>query len=103
MRLSPELIHGFLGVLRQMGASGVVGSEIPVNILLARVVGYGVVKRLLDGMSIGEAFLDVRRHLQRQGNPLGLAYSFYSPATLHLHDPVDCEWCRNNGYRGYRV
>jgi hypothetical protein len=94
MRLVPELIHGFLGTLRNMGASGVVGSEIAVNALLARPFGYELVERMLAGFSIGEAFLDVRRHLQRQGNPLGLAYSYYAPAALHLHDPDHCRWCR---------
>jgi hypothetical protein len=95
MRVTPELIHGFLGVMRQMGASGVVGSEIPVNTLLARPVGYQLLKHMLDGLSIGEAFLVIRRDLQRQGNPLGLAYSHYSPATLHLHDPQGCRWCQS--------
>jgi hypothetical protein len=94
MRLVPELIHGFLGTLRNMGASGVVGSEIAVNTLLARPFGYELVERMLAGFSIGEAFLDVRRYLQRQGNPLGLAYSYYAPAALHLHDPDHCRWCR---------
>jgi hypothetical protein len=94
MRVTPELIHGFLGLLRQMGASGVLGSEIPVNSLLARQVGAMFVRRLLQGFSVGESFLDIRRELLRQGNPLGLAYSYYSSAALHLHDPAGCAWCR---------
>lgn len=94
MRITPELIHGFLGLLRQMGASGVVGSEMPVNSLLARQVGAMLLRRLLQGFSVGEAFLDIRRELLRQGNPLGLAYSYYSSAALHLHDPAACSWCR---------
>jgi hypothetical protein len=35
----------------------------------------------------------LRKHLLRQLNPLGLAYSYYSPATLHLHVSDRCEWC----------
>ena len=94
MRLTPELIHGFLGLLHRMGASGVVGSEIPVNSLLARTVGGMLVRRLLQGFSVGESFLDIRRELLRQGNPLGLAYSYYASAALHLHDPGGCAWCK---------
>jgi hypothetical protein len=94
MRLTPELIHGFLGVLRQMGASGVVGTEVPVVTLLARPVGVQLVGDLLAGFSIGESFLRIRHHLLRQGNPLGLVYSYYAPAALHLHDPQGCTWCR---------
>jgi hypothetical protein len=53
MRLVPELIHGFLGTLRNMGASGVVGTEIAVNTLLARPFGYELVGHMLAGFSIG--------------------------------------------------
>jgi hypothetical protein len=49
---------------------------------------------VLDGASLGEAFLSARLHLLRQYNPLGLAYSFYAPGTLHLHDPQSCAWCK---------
>jgi hypothetical protein len=90
----PERIHGFLGKLRFLGACGVVGSEVGVWSQLAQPFGSQLVKRILEGRSVGEAFLDVRRRLLRQCNPLGLVYSYYSPATLHLHDPDDCAWCR---------
>jgi hypothetical protein len=92
--VTPEEIHGFLGKLGELGASGIVGSEIRVWSRLARPVGYQLVKRILEGQSVGETFLEIRRHLLRQCNPLGLAYSFYSPATLHLHDPGGCAWCQ---------
>jgi hypothetical protein len=93
MRLTPELIHGFLGVLKGMGAAGVVGTEIPVNILLARPFGFRLMQHLIGSASIGEAFLEIRRHLARQANPLGLAYSFYAPAALHIHHQANCQWC----------
>ncbi len=94
MRLTPELIHGLLGVLRQLGASGVVGTEMPVVTLLARPVGVQLVHGLSTSFSIGECFLQIRHNLLRQGNPLGLAYSFYASASLHLHDPQGCAWCQ---------
>jgi hypothetical protein len=92
--LLPERIHAFLITLRKLGASGVVGTEIEVYPGLARPFGLQVLRQLLDGASLGEAFLAARLHLLRQYNPLGLAYSFYAPATLHLHDPQSCAWCK---------
>src|SRR6185295_18050547 len=97
MAVTPDATHGFLNTLRTLGASGVVGTEIKVWTQLARPVGLQLLTCLLGGMSIGEAFLEVRRNLMRQLNPLGLAYSYYSPATLHLHDPAECDWCSSHG------
>jgi subtilase family serine protease len=94
MALAPELIHGFMGKLRRLGAAGIVGSEVQVWEGLACPFGYLIVERLLSGRSLGEAFLDTRRALQRQLNPLGLVYAYYAFAGLHLHDPENCEWCR---------
>jgi hypothetical protein len=91
---TPEQIHGFLGKLSLLGASGVVGSEIKVSSDLAQPFGVQLIKGFLKGQSLGEVFLDTRQQLLRQCNPLGLAYSHYSPATLHLHDPDHCAWCR---------
>jgi hypothetical protein len=90
----PERVHTLLDALRLAGASGVVGTEIEVFPGLARPFGLQVLRGLLDGASLGEAFLAARLHLLRQYNPLGLAYSFYAPATLHLHDSKDCAWCK---------
>jgi hypothetical protein len=94
MALAPELIHGFMGKLRRLGAAGIVGSEVQVWEGLACPFGYLIVERLLSGRSLGEAFLDTRRALQRQLNPLGLVYAYYAFAGLHVHDPDNCEWCR---------
>jgi hypothetical protein len=74
----------------------VIGTEIKIWTQLAAPFGVGVLERMLDGASLGEAFLAERRHLLRQLNPLGLAYSFYAPASLHLHDEGEasgCAWC----------
>ena len=99
MAVTPELLHGFMGTLRHMGAAGIVGSEIPVYTRLARPFGCLILRQLIAGQSIGEAFLEARRHLQRLGNPLGLAYSFYALSSLHLHDPDSCAWCQAHAVR----
>jgi subtilase family serine protease len=95
MALTPELVHGFMGKLRRLGAAGIVGSEVQVWEGLACPFGYLVVSGLLSGHSLGEAFLDARRQLQRQLNPLGLVYAYYARAGLHLHDPDHCYRCRS--------
>jgi CHAT domain len=94
MALTPELIHGFLGKLRRVGALGIVGTEVKVWTQLARPLGRFVLKHVFEGTSLGEAFLEARKHLLRQYNPLGLVYTLHAPATLHLHDPAGCDWCR---------
>jgi hypothetical protein len=81
--------------LRFLGSGGVVGTEIEVRTELAREVGVRLVESILEGRSLGEAFLDLRRQLLREGNPLGLAYTYHAPAGLHLHAPEGCAWCRS--------
>ena len=95
--LVPEKIQGFLEMFRKLGATGVIGTEITVWTDLAQPFGLGVVRAFLGGQSIGEAFLDARRDLLRRFNPLGLVYTYHAPATLHLHDPDGCAWCRSHG------
>lgn len=90
---TPDVTHGFVYTLKRMGAVGVVGTEIKVSSLLAQPVGLQLLGHLLNRMSIGEAFLELRKYFLRQLNPLVLAYSYYSPATLHLHVDNDCHWC----------
>ena len=34
-----------------------------------------------------------RKELLRKFNPLGLAYTYYAPAALHLHVEGVCSWC----------
>ena len=96
MAVSPDVTHGFLNTLKRLGASGIIGTEEKVWTQLARPFGVQLLKHLLNGMSVGEAFLEVRKTLLRQYNPLGLMYSYYSPATLHLHDPAACTWCNTH-------
>jgi hypothetical protein len=93
MAVTPDVTHGFLNTLKMLGASGIIGTEIKVWTQLARPFGFQLLKYLLEGFSVGEAFLEIRKNLLRQYNPLGLVYSYYSPATLHLHDPAGCKWC----------
>jgi hypothetical protein len=97
MALLAERIHLFAAALRRLGAYGVVGTEIQVFVPLARGFGLRVLQGFLQGESLGEAFLEARKELMRDGNPLGLAYTCLAPVTLHLHDEADCAWCEKHG------
>ncbi|HEX5733158.1 MAG TPA: CHAT domain-containing protein [Blastocatellia bacterium] len=93
MAVLPEQIHDFLSVLKQLGASGVIGTEVKVWTDLARPFGSQVLNHILTGKSVGETFLEIRKDMLRHYNPLGLLYNYYSPANLHLHNPESCNWC----------
>jgi len=88
-----EVTNTMMAKLRSVGASGVVGTEIQVWSQLASKFGLGLLERMTNLESIGEAVLGLRRDLMRQYNPLGLIYTSYAPATLHLHDDQRCDWC----------
>jgi hypothetical protein len=94
----PELVGSFLKSLRGIGAAGVIGCEIEVDTELARSFGRLFLKGLLEGQSAGDLFLNYRRYLERQGNPLGMVYELFAPADLHLHasEGDNCQWCKQN-------
>jgi hypothetical protein len=83
--------------LRALGASGVIGTEIPVYSTLAKQVGRRILEQLTGGVPLGQAFLQMRRELLRQYNPLGLAYTFYGNARLHLCAGDGCGVCAAAG------
>jgi hypothetical protein len=95
MALTPELVHGFLGKLSNLGASGVIGVEISNWSKFAAPFAEHLLNELLEGRTLGEATLQVRRDFLRQGNPLGLVYSLHGPASLHLHSEAGCPYCAN--------
>ena len=82
---SPDAISPFIiTFVRDRGASGVIGTEIPVHETLAGVVGFEFLDRFLAGVEAGEALREVRRELLRQKNPMGLAYTLYAYSELKL-------------------
>jgi hypothetical protein len=70
----------------------VVGTEVsvqlPVAVEFAEQLLRRFTQRTLDGdqerMPLGEAMREARWHLANKGNLLGLAYTFYSLASLQL-------------------
>lgn len=89
----PETVHGLLERMHELGASGVIGTEIQVYPSLAYPFAMEIIERLLCGQSIGEAFLSLRRDFLRRLTPLGLAYTYHAAAALHLHTEGGCAWC----------
>jgi hypothetical protein len=87
LAIRAELVHGFLTVLRDQGASGVVGPEVPIWTSIASRVGEALVGRFLAGEELGRALQGVQRALLRELNPVGLMYVAYARADLQLVAP----------------
>ncbi|MGH2939978.1 MAG: hypothetical protein ACRDPE_17850 [Solirubrobacterales bacterium] len=84
--LLPQTPVNFVDTFSQVGASGVVGTEITLAQEMASEGGE-VFFRLLAGtpqMGVGEALRRTRVHFLGKGNMLGLAYTAYCRAELAL-------------------
>ena len=89
-----DTINTLMEQFRWMGASGVIGTEIPVHSYLAEDVGRRVLTAFFAGTPLGDVFLDMRRGLIReQLNPLGFAYTSFASAQLHLCSGKSCTMC----------
>lgn len=93
MAFTPELVHGFMGKLSNLGASGVIGVEINNWSEFAAPFAEHLLGEFIDGRMLGDAFLASRREFLRRGNPLGLVYSLHGQARLHLHQQAGCPHC----------
>ena len=72
--------------LFQLGAQGVVVTEVSVWISLGHEVATQLIERLARGEPVGDALTAVRRTLQEKRNPLGLLYVYYGdPAATFRH------------------
>lgn len=87
--LTPGEILSFVSAFGLAGASGILGTEVSVKLdvavlfaerLLAEILGSGA----SGGTAVGQAVRDVRWQLADRGNLLGLCYTFYGLADLHL-------------------
>jgi hypothetical protein len=76
--LSPAFYDGFVPYFMSKGARGVVGTECKTPALLAMSWAKRFFEQFLDGNTLGEVFLNLRREfLERHGNPLGLLYGVH--------------------------
>ncbi len=82
---SPEALSPFLrSFVDQLGASGLIGTEITVWDLFAAEIGTAFFQAFLDGQPAGAALVNARRVLLSRRNPLGLVYTLHASADLHL-------------------
>lgn len=83
-KLSPGEVLNLASAFTYAGASGVVGTEISVQLTLATEVGHRIAARLTGGEPLGQALRQTRWELANKGNLLGLAYTAYGLADLRF-------------------
>lgn len=77
---SAEFLHEFTAA----GASGIIGTEISVDERLAQEVGLEFLKAFAQGREAAHIIQELRHRLLLKNNPLGLVYTPYCYAGLHL-------------------
>jgi len=86
VNLEPEAMLDFVRAFAGAHAAGVVGTEITLVEPFATWFAERFFSLFLAGQSIGEAMRRVRLDLLARYNPLGLVYTPYAYATLHLKE-----------------
>lgn len=82
---SPEALSPFLSTfVDTLGASGVIGTEVDVWDVFAAEIGNIFLEKFLNGEAAGISLLKARRVLLSKNNPLGLVYTLFAAADLHL-------------------
>jgi hypothetical protein len=86
--LLPGQMLNLVTALNGVGAGGVIGTEISVQLPLAAEIAKSLFRYLTlgvnTGMGVGEAIHRTRWDLLNRGNLLGLAYTAYCRADLHF-------------------
>lgn len=82
--LSPDDLLSFNRTLAWCRASGVIGAEITIPETLAKWFGLAFLKAFLAGREVGQIMRTLRLDLLARYNPLGLGYTPYCVANLHL-------------------
>ncbi len=86
--LDPELLGGFVQAFVDHGAAGVIGTEVRVWEPLATAFAERFLEKFLTCEPVGVILRDLRHELLRCHNPLGLVYTNYCSADLHLILPA---------------
>ena len=75
----------FEEVAFELGAQGIVVTEVSVWVTLGHDVGTRLLRKLGAGQTVGHALTDVRRELLREkNNPLGVLYAYYGDPAATL-------------------
>jgi len=84
--LSPLFYDGFVPYFMAKGARGVIGTECKIPALFAAEWATSFFDKFLDGGSLGEVFLRMRRDFfEQHGNPLGLIYGIHCDGDTRVH------------------
>ncbi|MGX1159801.1 CHAT domain-containing protein [Arthrobacter sp. SLBN-100] len=84
--LSPLFYDGFVPYFMAKGARGVIGTECKTPALFAAEWAKSFFDQFLEGGSLGEVFLRMRREFfEQHGNPLGLIYGIHCDGDTRVH------------------
>lgn len=86
--LTPEELVSFVGAFVNVGAAGVVGTEITLHQSVAGEAAEAFLTAFASGADVGSAMSALRRQLLGKGNLLGLAYTPYCSSGLSLRSLV---------------
>jgi hypothetical protein len=82
---SPDALSPFLKQLVDgRGASGILGTEVPVAEILATSFALRFIEDLMKGKKAGEILLNTRRQFMAEHIPLGLVYTLFASADLAI-------------------
>jgi tetratricopeptide (TPR) repeat protein len=84
VELTPELLVNFVDAFSTAYAAGVIGTEISIEQGIAAEAAEHFFNTFQQGKTVGQALQQMRLHFLAQGNLLGLAYTPYCSASLHL-------------------
>jgi hypothetical protein len=82
--LKPDEMLNFVTAFSLAEASGVIGTEVSIELAVATEVGQSMLTLIAQGVPAGEALYRVRWDLVNKGNLIGLAYTLYGMADLRL-------------------
>jgi hypothetical protein len=82
--LKPEEMLNFVSAFTEAEASGIIGTEISIQAPLAVEVAELLLPAIAQQRRVVEAMHDMRWALVNKGNLLGLAYTLYALADLHV-------------------
>jgi hypothetical protein len=82
--LTPGQVLNFVSTFGDIGASGVIGTEVSVRLPVAAEAAETLLRRLADEARVAEAIHELRWRLANKGNLIGLAYTPYCLADLHM-------------------
>jgi hypothetical protein len=82
--LKPEQTLQFVSEFNYAQASGILGTEVSIQLSLATEVAQHLLTDIAAGTKLGEALRSLRWQLANKGNLLGLAYTLYAMADLRV-------------------